>query len=54
MWPFDIPALCQIHPDYTGYGKADKRLHAQSNLSGGCGGVDLNVEKLNPCKSSEH
>ena len=38
MWPFE---LCQIHPDYAGYGKADKRLHAQSNLSRGCGGVGL-------------
>ena len=41
MWPFEIPELCQIHPDYAGYGKADKRLHAQSNLSRGCGGVGL-------------
>ena len=41
MWPFEIPELCHIHPDYTGFGRADKRLHDQSALSRGCGGVGL-------------
>ena len=41
MWPFEIPELCHIHPDYTGFGRADKRLHDQSTLSRGCGGVGL-------------
>ena len=41
LWPFNLPKLSQIHPDYSGLGRSDKRLHDQSTLSRGCGGVGL-------------
>ena len=41
LWPFDLPKLDQLHPDYTGFGRSDKRLTSESNLTKGCGGVGL-------------
>ena len=41
LWPFDLPKLDQLHPDYIGFGRSDKRLTSESNLTKGCGGVGL-------------
>ena len=41
LWPFDLPKLEQLHPDYAGFGISDKRLSNNSDLSRGCGGVGL-------------
>ena len=41
LWPFDLPKLNQLHPDYTGLGQSDKRLNDYSTLTRGCGGVGL-------------
>ena len=39
LWPFELADLNTLHPDYTSFGQADKRLDEHSLLNRGCGGV---------------
>ena len=41
LWPFQLNSLCDIHPDYQGYGVSDHRLNESSTLTRGCGGVGV-------------
>ena len=41
LWPFQLKSLCDIHPDYQGYGVSDHRLNESSTLTCGCGGVGV-------------
>lgn len=41
LWPFNLDQLQNIHPDFVGFGYSDKRLHENSHLSRGCGGVGI-------------
>ena len=33
LWPFNLDQLQDIHPDYAGFGFADKRLNEKSQLT---------------------
>ena len=48
LWPFELPELSSLHPDYTSIGQADKRLHEESSLNRGCGGVGIIWKKSLP------
>ena len=48
LWPFNINQLQDIHPDFTGFGVADKRLDEKSLLTRGCGGVGIIWRKSLP------
>ena len=39
LWPYQLCHLNNIHPDFVGFGFSDNRLHEESPLSRGCGGV---------------
>ena len=39
LWPYQLPSLHNIHPDFDGYGVSDNRLDEHSELVRGCGGV---------------
>lgn len=41
LWPFNLDQLQDIHPDYAGFGFADKCLNEKSQLTRGCGGVGI-------------
>ena len=41
LWPFKLQRLEEIHPEFSGVGKADSRLGEESDLSRGCGGVGI-------------
>ena len=41
LWPYQLNSLCDIHPDYQGYGVSDSRLNEKSVLTRGCGGVGV-------------
>ena len=37
LWPYQLSSLCDIHPDYQGFGVSDHRLNEGSTLTRGCG-----------------
>ena len=41
LWPFELSKLDTIVPGYKGTGISDTRLHEQSALTRGCGGVGI-------------
>ena len=41
LWPFELSKLDTIVPGYKGTGISDTRLHDQSALTRGCGGVGI-------------
>ena len=49
LWPFELPSLSSIHPQYDFTAVSDKRLHASSNLERGCGGVAIIWNKALTC-----
>ena len=41
LWPYQLPSLQNIHPDFVGYGVSDHRLNEHSSAVRGCGGVAI-------------
>ena len=41
MWPYELLRLDEVHPNYVGLGKADRRLTPVSETGRGYGGVGL-------------
>ena len=41
LWPFELHKLQEVHPEFSGTGKADDRLVEDRNPSRGCGGVGI-------------
>ena len=41
LWPCQLHMLQNIHPDYDGFGFSDNRLHENTDLIRGCGGVGI-------------
>ena len=41
LWPYQLHMLQNIHPDYDGFGFSDNRLHENTDLIRGCGGVGI-------------
>ena len=41
LWAFELHRLQEVHPEFSGTGKADGRLVEDTNLSRGCGGVGI-------------
>ena len=48
LWPFELPELSSLYPDNTSIGQADIRLHEESSLNRGCGGVGIIWKKSLP------
>ena len=49
LWPFELSTLGSIHPQYDFTAISDKRLHASSDLTRGCGGVAILWNKALTC-----
>ena len=41
LWPFELSKLDRILPGFVGVGCSDARLHEESTLTRGCGGVGI-------------
>ena len=41
LWRYQISTLNDVHPGFEGFGVADERLHENSELTRGCGGVGI-------------
>ena len=41
LWPFELHRLQEVHPEFSGTGKADAQLVEDANLCRGCGGVGI-------------
>ena len=41
LWPFELAKLDSVVPGFSGMGYSDSRLHDESSLTRGCGGVGV-------------
>ena len=45
LWPYETKRLSEVHPDYAAECTTDSRLHENSDLIRGCGGVGVMFRK---------
>ena len=49
LWPYELPTLSSLHPDFTYTAVSDKCLHPTCDLKRGCGGVAILWNKSLKC-----